>query len=80
MIRIEYEYDNETLLTYSSGSMDSRTIVLPRQDELVDIGGTYYRVETIKHTFTAVDEFLNIEKLEQYIVIRLTRQLALRNI
>ena len=76
MIEITYEYDNCNILAYSTENYtrdEIGTLVVPGQDEFVDIENTTYRVETVTHTFVTVNNELN-----QFVTIKLTRQLALR--
>ena len=71
MIIISYIYDFKVVCEYQRDGNEGRDIVLPRQDELVDIDDMLYRVERVTHVFR-----LNAnDDTEQQIIINLTKQL-----
>ena len=76
MINISYVHDFEVVCSYQRNGNEGRDIVLPRQDELVDMDNTLYRVEKVTHVFR-----LNAnDDTEQQIIITLTKQLVKRSI
>ena len=72
MIIISYVYDFEVVCAYQRQGNEGLDIVLPRQDELVDIDDMLYRVETVTHVFRLNGN----DDSEQQIIIKLTKQLT----
>ena len=82
MIIISYNYDNEEVLAYRyADDAEGQQLVIPRQDEYVEIEGSNYRVETVHHHVEIVEtiRIKPIATLDQRITIYLTRQLPIRN-
>jgi len=76
MIIVSYIYDFEVVCEYKRTGDEGRDIVLPRRDEFVDIDNLLYRVDTITHVLRNNND----DTSEQQIIIKLTRQLAIRSI
>ena len=72
MIIVSYVYEYEVIGRYQRGGNENRDIVLPRQDELVDIDDELYRVETVTHMFRRNANC----NTKQHIIIKLTKQLT----
>ena len=73
MIIISYVYDFEVVCSYQRNGNEGLDIVLPRQDELVDIDDELYRVESVTHVFRRNANC----NTEQHIIIKLTKQLTI---
>jgi len=70
MIVVTYVYDGEgTICEYRRSDGDGRAIVLPRQEEFVDIDNVLYRVEMVTHVLS-IDAY----DTKQQIIIKLSRQ------
>jgi hypothetical protein len=73
MIKVEYVCYGEEIAAYTSGQFDSRTLVIPRQGESVEIDDITYLVENIKHKFSVRRQILNTEETVQRIVVNLSQ-------